>query len=337
MICRISAVILTTAFCALADTSSLERFSPHFSTNTPILWTAPTNHLPKEIWIYQRLGPRIFPAAVISNAMVLASLQDKGIPKPSTNDFFIGDEKPANYPGTIFTIFSILPGHASVSYTMPNPVRGSDKNIPGDETIVAQARKYALQLGLDPKDLLQKPLIFKTCDSDENGRDVTNHICARSVFLSRQLDGICFWGNGNDGPNEGFWIEFGSHGKIRSFSLNWPDLKRDESQPTASPQQIIACIRAHKIIIIPNDDEEGYFERIKALANAKKFAITKITLYYSEGVFGEMPANDEPSKYVPPMAELEAVADFGNSNLTVRLLSPVLSSDVNRVLRENSE
>jgi hypothetical protein len=31
-------------------------------------------------------------------------------------------------------------------------------------------------------------------------------------------------------------------------------------------------------------------------------------------------------------AELEAVADFGNSNATVRLLSPILSSETSRLL-----
>jgi hypothetical protein len=329
------AASLATAFSSLADTSSLENFSPNLSTNTPIIWQVPTNHLPKNIWIYRRLGPRIFPETVISNAVVLASLQGKKIPKPSTNDFVILDEKPANYPGPIFSIFSIHPGSGSVNYTMPNPVRGSDKDIPSEEIIVARAWKYAFQLGLDPKQLVQKPLTSQSCDFDENGREATNHICGRGVYLSRLLDGIAFWGNGDDSPNEGFWIEFGSHGMIRCFSVTWPNLERYESQPTASPQRIIACIRAQKIIVVP-DGEERYFERVKALANAKKFTITGITPYYGEGVFGELPTNDEPPKYFPPFAELAAVADFGNSNLTVRLLSPVLSSDATRLLTVKS-
>jgi hypothetical protein len=327
----ILAAILMTAFSSPASSSSLERFSPHFSTATPILWIAPTNHLPKNIWIYRRLGPRIFPETVISNAVVLASLQGKKIPKPSTNDFVILDEKPANYPGPIFSIFSIHPGSGSVNYTMPNPVRGSNKDIPSDETVVARAWKYAFQLGLDPKQLVQKPLTSQSCDFDENGREATNHICGRGVYLSRLLDGIAFWGNGDDNPNEGFWIEFGNHGMIRCFSVTWPNLERYESQPTASPQQIIACIRACKVIVVP-DGEERYFERVKALANAKKFTITGITPYYGEGVFGELPTNDEPPKFFPPIAELAAVADFGNSNLTVRLIAPILLSEVNRLL-----
>jgi hypothetical protein len=39
-----------------------------------------------------------------------------------------------------------------------------------------------------------------------------------------------------------------------------------------------------------------------------------------------------PPEFVTPLAELEAVADFGNSNATVKLLSPILSSETSRLL-----
>jgi hypothetical protein len=214
---------------------------------------------------------------------------------------------------------------------MPNSNVGSGKDIPSDKTIVLRAWKYAVQLGLDPKQLRQKPLTFYF-NSDENGVKLTNQICGRGVYLSRQLEGVCFWGDGDDGPNEGFWIEFGSHEKIQAFSLNWPNLETNQLHQTASPQQIIACLREHKIMVIPNADEETYFQRVKVLANAKKFTITKITPYYGEGVYGEVPMNNELPKFVMPFAELEAVADFGNSNANVRLFSPILSSEVIRIL-----
>jgi hypothetical protein len=329
------AVILTTAFCALADISSLERFSPHFSTNTPILWTASTNHLPKNIWTYRRLGPRVFPATVISNAIVLASLQSKGFPKPSANQTCYTADEDANSPCGHPCIFSINPDSASLSYSIRHPNMGSVEDIPSDETIVKLAWDCALRLDVKPAEVVGGKLASHF-NSDENGDRLTNQISGRNIYLSRQLDGVCFWGNGDDSSNDGFWIEFGRHGVVRGFSLTWPNLERHKSLPIVNPDEIIACIRAHKIIVIPNADEERYFDRVKALANARKFTITKITPYYMEGVFGEVPANNEPSKIVAPIAELEAVADFGNSNLTVRLLSPILSWDVNRLLMDNS-
>lgn len=324
--------IFATAFSSFADfTNSPENFSPHFSTNTGIIWQAATNDLPKSFWIYKRLPPHPFSATVISNAIVLASLQTKGFPKPSTNDFYIPEDKPANYPGSIPIIFSITPKSSTLFYGMPHPGTNT-LGIPADEILVKHAWACAVQLGVDPSKVALKVMTSRF-NKDENYDDLTNQICGRGVFLSRLLDGIYFWGNGDDGPNEGFWIEFGSSGKIQVFSLNWPNLKRFENQQAASPQQIIACIKAQKTIVIPNANEETYFQRIRTLANAKKFIVTKITPYYSEGRFGETPTNDLPSEIIEPIAELEAVADFGNSNATVRLLSPIISSEVNRLLK----
>ena len=326
------AASLAAAFSSLADTSSLENFSPHLSANAPIIWQATTNHLPKNIWIYRRLGPRIFSTTVISNAIVLGSLQSKGFPQPSTNQTCFTADEDINSPCGHPCIFFINPDSATLSYTIRHPDVGSGEDIPSDKAVVKRAWDCAFQLGVDHAQVVEKELTSHF-NSDENGDKLTNQICGRGVYLSRQLDGICFWGNGDDSSNEGFWIEFGSHGKIRSFSLNWPSLERYKNHQTASPQQIIACIQSHKIIVIPNADEETYFQRVKALANAKKITVTKITPCFSEGVYGETPTNNEPSKYVSPIAELEAVADFGNSNATVRLFSPILSSEVNRLLK----
>ena len=331
------AAILAMAFSSFADfTNSPENFSPHFPTNTQIIWQAATNNLPGNFWIYKRLPPRPFSATVISNAVVLASLQSKGFPKPSTNDFYLTADHPPNYPGMIPVIFSITPKTRTIFYGLPHPGTNTS-GIPADKMLVQRAWACAGQLGVNPAQVTLKEMTYHF-NQDENYDDLTNQVCGRGVFLSRKLDGILFWSSGwEDDSIDGFWIEFGSHGQIRAFSLVWPDLKRDELQPAASPQQIINCIRAQKTIVLPNAGEETYFQRIKALANAKTFTIKKITPYYSEGIFGEVPTNDVPPDFVTPLAELEAVADFGNSNATVRLLSPILSSEVSRLLRNKAK
>jgi len=321
------AVILASVFSSLADTSSLERFSIQLSTNMPIIWQAPTNHLPKSFWIYKRLPPRPFSASVISNAVILASLQDKVFPRPSTNAFFIWSAP--NPCGTSFSIFSIQPASTSISFSPPDQSLSTD-NVPDDETVTRRAFECAARFGLDRAHLIPKN-VYSSSNAAGCDQILTNGICARGIFLSRKLDGIGFFGDANNG-SDGFSIEFGSRGQIRSFSLVWPNLETNQLHKTASPQQIITCLRAHKIIVIPNPDEETYFQRLEALANAKKFTITKIMPCYGEGVFGKAPTNDVPSEFITPFAELEAVADFGNSNATVRLVSPILSSEVTRLL-----
>ena len=68
--------VIMTVFSSFARIT-LEDISPHFSTNTEIIWDVPTNALPKSFWVYKKL-PHIFSATTISNAVVLASFQSKG-------------------------------------------------------------------------------------------------------------------------------------------------------------------------------------------------------------------------------------------------------------------
>ena len=84
--------------------------------------------------------------------------------------------------------------------------------------------------------------------------------------------------------------------------------------------------------MIPNAGEQTYFQRVKSLANAKTFNITNVIPYYLDGLLGETNQNNVPSQFATPIAELDAVADFGNSNAAVRIFSFILSSDVTRAL-----
>ncbi|HVU06955.1 MAG TPA: hypothetical protein VHG89_00260 [Verrucomicrobiae bacterium] len=310
-----------------AGSNKFEDFVPQLSTNTPIVWQAPTSQLPKSLWVYRRLLPRVFPAAVISNAVVLASLQDKGIPQPSTNrtTIWVDHLESDPMPGCL----TINPDIASIGYSKGHLQQGSWENVPDEKTVIQRAWNIARQLGLNPSQLMPKSVSSTICDYDDAGHANTNHqVCERGLFMSRLLDGIDFW----DDETEGFCVYFGSNAAIRSFGLTWPELRRDELRPVASPQQIIACIRARKLTVLPDGKDGGnYFARINSLSKAEKFTITKVTPYYKIGSFFE--TNDlEMSKYDVPVAELEAVADFGTSNVAVRLFSPILAPDASRLL-----
>ena len=315
-----------------ADPPSWQELSAHLFTNAVIVWQAPTNLLPKKLWVYQRELPRLFSPTVISNAMVLGSLQHKGIPRPNTNDFYIAEDKPPGNCCGIPTIFGIQPGDAFLYYGAPKEDDGLGSQLPSDETIIMLALHAAAKFGLDPTKLVQKSLYTRFADAGADGK-TTGKIRGRGIFLSRQLDGIIFFSADNEGDGaEGLSLEMGSYGQIRSFFLRWSDLHRYENHTSASPADVIACIKAHVTMVLPHDGEEDYFPRLKRLAAVKKLTITKLTPYYGEGIFGESPTNDAPAKFAVPFAELEAVADFGKSNCPVQLISPILSSEVHRLL-----
>jgi hypothetical protein len=320
------------ALSASAGTPTLAEISSHFFTNGPIVWQAPTQHLPNQFWIYQRHLPRIFSANLITNAIDLGSFQSLGFPHPSTNQTCMVAEPRS--PFVNVCNFFINPGEASMAFESPDYSKGSPSGIPNDQSIADRAWGYAPQLGLNPRQLSQKSFFTHSNDVDQTGGETTAFICGRGVFLSRQLDGVAFFSADDTGSDtEGFAIEFGSHGQIRSFCFRWSALERYESQQTASVQEISRCIMAHKTIVLPNLDEADYFARLRTLATAKKLTITKITPVYGEGIFGEPQANNAHCKFATPFAELEAVADFGISNATVRLVSPILSSEVKRLLK----
>jgi hypothetical protein len=327
------AAFLTTVFCGSADAQSWQELSTNLFTNTAIIWQVPANQLPKNFWIYRRVLPHIFPATVTSNAVVLASLQKRGFPRPSTNDFFISEDKGPDYPGTIPIIFEVKPGDANLHFSIPNYSPVSEKEIPDDETIIKLARKYAPRLGLDPAKLTQGKIYTHSCDTDQ----AVNNVCGHGVFFCRQLDGIDFFSGADDGTSaEGYSMEFGEHGKILAFSVRWSEVEHYKNENTASQDEIIRCLRGHKVIVMPNFQPDDFI-RLRNLATAKKFTITRITPYYGEGMFGEVPTNDVPSQFATPFVELEAVADFGSSNAPVKLLSPILSSEVQKLLGENTK
>lgn len=324
-------LVLSVVFPISAEVPTLKDLSSRLFTNTTIVWQAPTGDLPKSFWVYHRNLPRIFSTTVISNAIVLGSLQSKGFPKPSTNTTCIEAEPPC--PCLNVCNFFINPGEASMSFESPNYKDGSPDSIPGDSDIAKRAWECVPQLGLDPKELVQKSFFTHTYYIDRTGKETTNFVCGRGIFLSRRLDGVAFFSADDSGSDtEGFSLELGRHGQIRLFNLRWSDIDRDESHQTASPEQTIQCIKSHVAIVLPAIDEQDYFARLRTLASAKKLTITKITPYYGEGDFGEVPTNNVPCKFVTPLAELDAVADLGSSNVTLRLVSPILSSEAHRLL-----
>jgi hypothetical protein len=151
------------------------------------------------------------------------------------------------------------------------------------------------------------------------------------VFLPRKIDGMEFFGE-----TEGFQFEFGTNGKVLGFCLQWPTLERDRRERVAVPRDIIRCIRARETPMMPPetgpDSGPGYFGAIANLGRAKKLTITAVMLKYGEGTYGEQPPDNEPSRKVVPVAELDAVADFGTSSAAARLYAPIVMSDVERVL-----
>ena len=323
---------LAVAFCACANAQSWQEISSHVFTNAAVVWEIPTNQIPKSLWVYRRLLPHIFPPGVISNAVVLGSLQSRGFPPSITNDFYLSQQVPENWPGTIPTLLGIRPCDAYLYYTIPGYHAISQNEAPNDDTITRVARKTAPLLGLDPAKLEHAKIYTHSCDTDQTA----NTFCGRGVFFPRYLDGISFFSAADDGESaEGFSIELGEHGKIQAFSVRWSDVEHYKNERLASLDEMTRCIRAHKAIVLPTFKEDD-FARLRQLATATKLTVNRITPFYVEWIFGDAPTNDAPPEFATPIAELDAVAEFNNTNMTVRLLCPILAEEAKRLLETKS-
>ncbi len=315
---------------SLADPATPQNFSPPIPPGAPIVWQAATNQLPATLRCYQRILPRIFPDQTISKALVLGSLQSNKIAWSASKELCVDyDSGPCAHVCT----FQIAPKFARLAYSSPGFRRGSSAQLPDNTSLVKRAQACAAQLGLDLAQLSTKAIITNQCEFDLQGRQAANNPCSLAITLSRRIDGIEFFGND---LVEGFFLDLGSSGYVRGFALVWSELKPLPTSPLASPNQLIDCMRALKVILLPIENEPDYFYRLKSFARAKKLTITKITPRFMEGVFGELPKETNGAeKLLSPMAELEAVAEFENSSLTATIVTPILASDVTRLLSKN--
>ena len=296
-------VVIFLPFHAYAASLSLEDISPHLDANAKIIWKAPTNNLPRTLWTYEK-KPQNFTTAVVSNLLSLSEFKLKPLPKTFTKPITIWDRPNTIDPRPDY--FVLYPDLGTITFR-----RDRHKVEHGDftpEALIRRTWEYAARLGLEESLLAPR-------NPSKNS----------TVNLSRKLDGIAFLEE-----TQGLSLMFGSQGEIRLFTLNWPKLKRVSQERVIGPDEIMQCIRAFKTLVIPAIDEPDYFGRVKALASIQTLTITDITPYYIEGIFGKQPDDVRPERFVRPLAELIATADWGNTNATIRMFSPLISPDFER-------
>ena len=305
--------LFATDFSSFAD-YTLEDISPHFSTNAANRMASTDESVCRKVFGFTKSCRKLFLQRPFPTQSFWLHFRIKGFQNLQQTESSFGLTVPMVKCSRPILQFCRIWDKCPLQLGDRRP--DSPGGIATNQAAVDRAWNCLAQLGLD------RSQFVKTNDVSSGGY---------GVFIPRQIDGIQVYGG-----LEGFQIQFNKQ-KVLQFCLLLPNLERDQESKVASPQQIIACIRAFKTPSPPNGDEPNYFGRIKGLAKAKKITITKITPYYGEGIYGEAPTNGELPTIVTPIAELEAVANLGNSNATVRLLSPILSTEAIRLLESKTK
>jgi hypothetical protein len=305
----------------LAGSVPAQLFYP--SENLKVEWKAATDALPKKLWIYKSI-PQNFSAAVISNAMALASFK--------TNDFAGSpDNEPTallfyDHKGQFWTrSLDIMPRVGQIAYRVQGDLVGPAQGVPREEQIKKQAWDYVVRLGIDRAQLVEKAVTTQNCERDKTGKEFTNGICAREMHLARRVEGI-------EMRDFGFWLRLGKQAELRMFSLLWPGLDPFESHSLASTEQINKWIKEAKVYMALEDDGTFDMTKCKELSKANKLTITKIIPIYAEGdvrKYGQVP-KDSDERMFSPYAELEGVAELGSKTMNCRLLCPILAMEIGK-------
>ncbi|MBI3849190.1 MAG: hypothetical protein HY298_02705 [Verrucomicrobia bacterium] len=312
-------VVLTAYLTCFGQNAPLEQLGrPFFQTNINLIWNAPTNHLPRALWVYRALPSEVSPA-VISNLLALGSF--------TTRD----RKKVPGYPHTISyadpsgkrTLW-IVPEWSDIRY------RDSDaddmkiaEGVPDKQQAFELATNYLSKLGIEHSQLGRKPDSFELRPYFNEGKAMLYHhkgepayatnLHMRGVVLMRALDGVEFYGGSARG---GCTIEFGHHSRICQIDVAWRKFKRDKLYAVAEPEKLLKWIRTGTAVWQSSPEW-----RSPDWSSARKMTITKVTPFY----YGEARSEfDKPQNRIDPFAQLEATLDTGKTNFPILVNCPIL-------------
>lgn len=244
---------------------------------------------------------------MVSNAMALASFGKQDMVVSNQSVIRFQDGKADRWTRAL----DILPANGQISYRLRTGLTSPAEDVPSEEEVAKRAWEYSARLGLERSQLVEKPEKRQTQTCEQS-----TEVCVRGTFLTRVVDGC-------EVNDIGFGLDLGNHGQIRAFYLLWPNLENSASSPSATPEQIIAWLKEGKAL--PTVEELQDPATLKKLAEVSKLTITKVTLGYGEGRYGELPSGNAPQP-ISPFVTLECIGEVGGENIKCKFYCPILSA-----------
>jgi len=300
--------------------AGLELDGPGFAAPAiKIVWNAPTNHWPTNLWIYKVL-PQQFAPTVVSNLMAIGGFSAKdrtniqGQPpfKDKGLSYFANKERTRH--------LGIFPPLGWLYYRDERAAalgQTRAKGVPTEADAIELARKYMDMLAIDRSQLVTKDgstnlLAFGNLEErnwiDKRTGEQVREVIVRGVSFVRRIDGIGMTGRGSDG---GFGIRFASEAKVAGMELLWRNLQRHESRKSLAPAQVMERIQQGQAKMVPMAAIDP--------SKAKELTIKKVVPYY----LGE--SGDSPQAFVFPFAALECEVETDNGgSVGVVLKCPIL-------------
>jgi len=285
----------------------------------PIVWAAPTNAWPNELWVY-RVYPQEFSDAVMSNVLALASFRMSDCTRAPAA--FAEKDKHALFFGNLdghYKHLAICPKLGFIDYYDPKaeadgyfqPV----VEVPDQRETTRLGLRYLRMVGIDLSQIATKPgtsdpdLHWETRTTgfiDQKTKREVNLTNRFTVFFRRRIDGINV---GGIALNGGMVVGFGNHSKVVELQLYWRNLKPYELRECLSPEEIAEGLNSGQIVLPP-----------KA---GPRTDITKLTINYGMPYY-DSKFGDEPEAFVAPKVDLVGIAERLSGPITIQLQVPIL-------------
>jgi hypothetical protein len=297
-------IILVQIFCAAGFSESLplDRMgTPFRRADLDVLWNAPTNALPPQVWGYRVVSEKPSPA-IIANLMQVGLFTDKDKVKEDADKLFFKSSDGSrsleiNFHGTIFF-------QAEHHYGPTNFAEG----VPDMNQMPKLTKHFLPKLGINVSDIAKNTNAAANFNYWEPFTEyyiehhfVTN-IEFRAVGFKRALNGFDFVGN--DGQ-----IFFGEHGHVSKISLWWSKVARDKPYSTAKPETIIKWMRNGRAVQgrLPWDSNGIYWPTVKSVT-VKRAEICYLGT----------------ENYAYPIVALWTTVDTGSDKIDVEIDCPVV-------------
>ena len=122
--------------------------------------------------------------------------------------------------------------------------------------------------------------------------------------------------------------------KSTPFSLVWPDLKRDKFRnKLPARNKLLSASKRIKSSSFQTLAKKNILRELNLWQTLKHSLSRKSRPITAKEYLEKCQQTKCRLNLQLAFAELEAVADFGNSNATVRFVSPIISLEVNRLLK----
>jgi len=292
-----------------------------FTVDNPIVyWTASTNQLNAELWVY-KVYPQEFSINGVNHLLKAGGFTNRIINQKQGISVVNSSNTCKIVVNPQLGIIQYWNEYAAANrWDKSTHIHEAVTGLPRQKEIDGLGLKLLKRFGIEKSDLAKKENGHLITFGENRTRSyfdrktqkyVDDEVFMRGIIFNRRIDGVNFAGIG---IGSGCQIDFGNNGNIARFNLVWRNLQPYQKYKTKTPDEI-------KQSILNGESSLTHKNFVNGL-DVKTITITEYSPLY-------MGADDnETPQFCSPFGKIEAVANTGTTNVEIELYCPILSTNI---------